>query len=100
MTDAIRKKVLRIMELATLINPTKTQREVTGNRPTVFVNFSGHCCILNVQIHPAGYPDTSNEKWYMDIRLYGDRDKEELDGVLCDLEALYAEWKDKAVENV
>ena len=40
------EKIKRIMELAYLINPTETKQSVTGNKPTIFVNFSGHCSLL------------------------------------------------------
>ena len=36
MQSEIREKVLKIMELATLINSTETRQELTGDKPTVF----------------------------------------------------------------
>lgn len=56
-TESVRKRVLKIMELAMLINDSPTQCEYTGNKPTVFVDFSGHCCILTVYVYPEGWTD-------------------------------------------
>lgn len=58
-TESVRKKVLKIMELAMLINDSPTRQELTGNKPTVFIAFSGHCCFLTVYVYPEGW--TSDE---------------------------------------
>ena len=39
MSNEIQAKVLRALELALLINPESTQRERTGNKPSVLVWF-------------------------------------------------------------
>ena len=36
-TREIRNLILRVMELAVLINSKPTEQEITGNRPTGFV---------------------------------------------------------------
>lgn len=51
----IQEKVLKIMQLALEINDTPTKQETTGDKPTVFVDFSGHVCTLSVQIHSHGW---------------------------------------------
>jgi hypothetical protein len=109
MTDAIRKKVLRIMELAMLLNPADTTQEDTGDKPTVFVDFSGHCCLLEGRIYQNGWstrlcPCGSGAEFKRQepehYRITLNRDLDGLDKFISDLEALYAEWKDKAPENV
>ena len=51
-TESVRKKVLEIMELAMLINDSPTQQEYTGNKPTVFVEYSGHLANLYAYFAP------------------------------------------------
>ncbi len=56
-TESVRKKVLEIMELAMLINDSPTEQELTGNKPTIFVEFSGHIATMDVHIAPNGWFD-------------------------------------------
>lgn len=61
---AISKKLTQIMELCYQINYEETNREKTGNLPTVFLDFMGHTCQINVRIYDDGwanrdYPDFS-----------------------------------------
>lgn len=60
-TESVRKKVLEIMELAMLINDSPTKQRLTGEKPTVFIEFSGHCCSLDVKIYPKGWKADSDE---------------------------------------
>ena len=66
MLNEIQEKVLRALELALLINPESTQRERTGNKPSVLVWFSGHCANIHIDIYPHG--------WYFEERDNGDRE--------------------------
>lgn len=66
MSNKIQTKVLRAMELALLINPESTQRERTGDKPSVFVWFSGHCASIHIDIYPHG--------WYFEAEDNGDRE--------------------------
>lgn len=66
MLNEIQEKVLRALELALLINPESTQRERTGNKPSVLVWFSGHCASIHIDIYPHG--------WYFDAEDNGDRE--------------------------
>jgi len=100
MTDAIRKKILRIMELALLLNPTKTQRDYTGDKPTIFVEQNGHISTVGIRVYAQGWkPYAPTDQNY--CINYSDDDSEKVcDECIAYLESLYAEWKDKAVENV
>lgn len=50
------EKVLRIFELCMQLNPTETQQKVTGDKPTVFLWFSGHVNrSVEVSIHKSGW---------------------------------------------
>jgi len=95
MTDAIRQKILWIMELALLLNPTRTKHEITDNKPTIFVWQSGHISNIEIRIYAQGWkPDDFPEKKF-DID-YSDDDSEKVcDECIAYLESLYAEWEDK-----
>lgn len=93
MSNEIIDKVLRIMELAMLINPEDTKRDITGDKPTVFFNFAGHCNSICVSVHPKGWePDyniNSDIEYYM-AYLDADEDAEETLGKAIErLEGIY-----------
>lgn len=51
-----RKKVHEILEMALEINGTlPRQRELTGNKPTAFFNFSGHTAGVTVNVYNDGW---------------------------------------------
>lgn len=54
MTKKVKSKVLEIMALALEFNGRSTKCECTGSKPTIFVNFSGHTCELDVNIYTQG----------------------------------------------
>lgn len=69
-----REIVKQIFNLALAINANKTKQSTTGNKPTVFVNFSGHVAVVDVSIYRNGWgtlDDESNITRY-DIYLSDD----------------------------
>ena len=50
-----REIVNQIFALALAINPNDTRQGKTGNKPTVFVRFSGHVAAVDVDIYPNGW---------------------------------------------
>ena len=97
MTDELRAKVFKIMELAMLLNPTRTQREVTGDKPTVFVEFNGHVCDVDIFIHYTGWDADRRADRTMTVRFdsqYSNPDQE-LDEAIAKLTEIYDEWKDR-----
>ena len=50
-----REIVKQIFNLALAINPNDTIQGKTGNKPTVFVRFSGTIAGVEVQIYPTGW---------------------------------------------
>lgn len=93
MSNETRNKVLRIMELAMLINPTSTQKKFTGDKPTVFVWFSGHCNCLRISVYPEGWKtgyDIYNDAEYYVAHFDIDEDAEEtLEKAIERLEGIY-----------
>jgi len=88
----VRTKVLDIMQLAMLINDSPTEQELTGNKPTVFVEFSGHLTLLDVHIAPMGWFDdiTADECEFYYFNLTGNEGVEEkLDQLIGELAAIF-----------
>ena len=66
----ISKQIAKIIQLCYQINNVETHRELTGNLPTVFLDFMGHACQINVRVYADGWmsgedPDFSG-KVYLD----------------------------------
>lgn len=66
----ISKQIAKILQLCYQINSVETNREETGNLPTVFLDFMGHTCQLNIRVYADGWmsgedPDFSG-KVYLD----------------------------------
>ena len=55
MNENIKSKALKILSLALDFNSTRTKCSLTGGKPTVFVNFLGHTCQLDVQVNHHGW---------------------------------------------
>ncbi|MEE0265561.1 MAG: hypothetical protein UD936_08050 [Acutalibacteraceae bacterium] len=53
----VNRKAQRILELAMKINNTPTRRKTTGDKPTVFVCFSGHINVLEVEVYMNGWEE-------------------------------------------
>ena len=93
-SESVRKKVLKIMELAMLINDSPTEQELTGNKPTIFVEFFGHTSNLGVHIAPEGWFDdiTADETAFYYFGLTENEGVEaELDGFIKKLGNILAE---------
>lgn len=101
MNEKTRNKALKVLELAMLINSGKTRRDLTGEKPTVFVYFSGHCCYLDVQIYLNGWercePYSRKDRKDIDkvIDLSDETEEKTLDEVIDILQKLYSEWEGK-----
>ena len=59
-----RKMVHQLLDLALDINGLERRKqEITGNLPTVFFNFSGHICVVDIGICADGwYPGADKDK--------------------------------------
>lgn len=91
-------QVQQIMSLAMQLNPTKTERKITGNKPTVFVRFAGHTCGLYVEIIKKGWQFENNTMYETTFYL-NENPYEELDEMIDLLEKLCAQWKDREVAS-
>lgn len=91
-------KALWILQLALKINNTPTEQALTGNKPSVFVDFSGHATTFSVHIIPQGwksdYDVISDAVWF---RCYLDdktnKADETLDNCIAYLKQLWQKKK-------
>ncbi len=99
MKKSIKEKVLEIMTLALEFNGRSTKCECTGSKPTIFVNFSGNTCELDVNICTQGWTfHNTNAREIRDI-IYLDLDRtstlKELNKTLKTLKAVIAEYEER-----
>jgi hypothetical protein len=65
-----REIVKQIFNLALAINANKTKQSTTGNKPTVFVNFSGHVAEVDVTIYRNGWGTLDDESNITRYNIY------------------------------
>lgn len=96
MTKKVKSKVLEIMALALEFNGKPTKQELTGNKPTIFVDFAGHVCELDVGISMDGWSFSANSANKAVKLIYLDRPSaaKELDKTLTDLKTIIAKYEE------
>ena len=96
MDENIKSKIMKIIALAIEFNDTRTQKCYTGNKPTVWVEFSGHTCQLDVNVSHEGWNRFAETETRMCIYLDDNKNTEvELDAAFETLERIIANWKIK-----
>lgn len=55
MKEERRQKISRIFDLALKLNETPTKQEITGEKPTIFIDLYGHTASVCLSIHSNGY---------------------------------------------
>ena len=104
MTNEIIQKVSEIMELAVNFNSSETRQEITGDKPTFFVEFYGHICALEVRVRVKGYCAESDNIYlsgegvtsrYEVTILDGAKKQtlQALDKVLAEMRRIINEWE-------
>lgn len=79
----IKEKILKIIELGLEVN--------SREKNTVFVNYSGHCDVLELRIHSEGWKQGKGANFFRDVYLatLSQREAEQnLDGIIKELEKL------------
>lgn len=94
MKKSIKKKVLEIMALALEFNCKPTKQEFTGNKPTIFVEFAGHVCELDVRICEDGWSFSAKNVKHM-IYLDNPSAVKELNRTLTDLKTIIAKYEER-----
>lgn len=101
MSTKVRDTVLRIVEMAMYYNNTPTKQECTGDKPTFFVNFSGHCGLISVHCYPYGYEKGAentrcggniNFSLCEDEYITEEEIMNDLHRILADMERIYNDW--------
>ena len=95
MNEQRREKALKILELAMIINSKSTRRELTGNKPTVCVSFSGVSCTLDVYMYVGGWLAGASSDLVWFIFLNNKEANRQLDDCLSKLTELCEKWKDE-----
>ena len=93
MKKSINEKVLEIMAVALEFNGKPTKQELTGNKPTIFVDFAGHVCELDVGIYMDGWSSSANKdvkQMYLDSPSVA----KELETTLTDLKTIIAKYEE------
>ena len=65
-----REIVKQIFHLALAINPNVTKQDTTGNKPTVFVGFSGHIAGVHVEIYGKGWDSEDDDSLVLRYLVY------------------------------
>lgn len=108
MTNEIKQRVLEIMELAVTFNSGETRQEITGNKPTFFVEFYGHTCTLEVRARVKGYcvgapviyltgEGVTNRYEVTFLDGAEKQTLQDLDTVLAEMRRIISEWEAAAV---
>lgn len=95
-----RKKIEKLLSLCLDLNPTNTNYEVTGEKPTVFFSFSGHVSMVTVSVHLKGWSPLEDPSYYYRSCIsgwerYDPENKSDvpvtIDDIISDLERLKEE---------
>lgn len=97
MTNEIKSKILKVMELALIINPTETRRDETGDKPTVFFDYSGHVGYIRIAIHSEGWSEnepfaTPDKLWDIYLEVDSEEVNTKLDEIIDRLIQLIETW--------
>ena len=84
-TRKVMDEVLRITEKAMMYNNTPTKQEFTGDKPTFFVELSGHIGNILVDCHTGGY--VAKNEYETEEEILAD-----LNRVLADMDRFYNDW--------
>lgn len=95
MDKSILERVQKITELSLILNSDKTERDITGDKPTVFYYFFGNVCAFDVEICEDGWSnkppyDEASKSWK--ISLNSTEAESQLDEVIEELIKLIEEW--------
>lgn len=101
MSTKVRDTVLRIVERTMYYNNTPTKQEYTGDKPTFFVEFNGHCGDIDVHCYPKGYREGAGSVWCGGDSVHSLCEDEyeteeeilaDLDRIIADMDRYYNDW--------
>ena len=102
-TAEVRALVHEIVDRFLDYNPTVTQQEKTGSKPTFFLYFSGHIGTLEVHAYANGYGDSECGFEYLTeflgAKFYEEGTLSQLQGVSNRMDEIYNDWYEKEHGN-
>lgn len=100
-TPEIREMVHEIVDRFLDYNPSATEVDKTGDKPTFYINLSGHICAIDVRCNTKGYKyqDRVSESVYLTplpgVALNNERTLNQLRNVLVRMDEIYNNWEEK-----
>lgn len=104
--DGFQVAAIMILSRAMRYNNMPTKTEHTGNKPTFFVEYSGHTASLHVSIYPNGWAAEDDVEYYSYIvDLCASNDTEQkvsdtLNEIIETMDRVYNEWKEGEADAV
>ena len=101
-TAEVRALVHEIVDRFLDYNPTVTQQEDTGSKPTFFLYFSGHIGTLEVHAHANGYSNDSKCEYlteFLGAKFCEEGTLSQLQGVSNRMDEIYNDWYEKEHGN-
>lgn len=100
MTNEIINKICEINRLALQLNPKCTSRDVTGDKPTVFIQFSGHVNRFSVQLYYKGWDEKKPyidecDNYYIFLDEEADVVISQLEEIVKTLSKLVEKWSNR-----
>ena len=103
--EGFQRAVIAILSRAMRYNDTPTKTEHTGNKPTFFVEYSGHTASLYVRIYPNGWAagNDAEYSYIVDLCASNGTDQEvsdTLNEIIETMDRVYNEWKEGEADAV
>ena len=95
----VSEKIGKVLEMAAQLNPSSTSRDITGKKPTIFVEFYGHVSLFEVRIHFYGWGDAPYDEPDYSWRIYIDKDQENVKKQLDEIINMLEQLVERECEN-
>lgn len=95
----VSEKIGKVIEMATQLNLSPTSRDITGEKPTIFVRFYGHVSLFEVQIHSFGWGDAPYDDPNYSWKIFINEDQENVEKQLDDIINLLEQFVERECEN-
>ena len=97
--NTVSEKIGKVLEMAAQINSSQTSRDITGDKPTIFVEFYGHVALFEVRIHFFGWGDAPYDEPDYSWKIFIDEDQENVKKQLDDIIKLLKQLVERECEN-
>ena len=97
--NTVSEKIGKVIEMAARFNPSSTSMDITGDKPTIFVDFFGHVSLFRVQIHFCGWGDALYNEPDYSWRIYIDEDQENVKKKLDEIINMLEQLVERECEN-